>query len=159
MFNMLSRKDRSDDSKAQMPNVSETAICKEDGGGSMVVVEPPCKNRIRSTIKCRRQCCRRKVECIQKVDNSTQSRLVAQYSTRSLRELAEMRIAEIEARGATVHGLNLPDSGSRRRKDEKPSPPVNGKEDAKCGLNNPGVATCESGVAMNCEARREFGEH
>ena len=100
----------------------------------MVVVEPPCKNRLRSTIKCRRQCCRRKVECIQNVKNSTQSRLVAQYSTRSLRELAEERIAQIaesKASGATVHGLNLPDSGSRRRKNESPSPPVEGKEDAK----------------------------
>jgi len=83
---------------------------------------------------------------------------VAQYSTRSLRELAEERIAEIEARGATVHGLNLPDSGSRRRKNEKPSPPVKGKEDAKCGLNNPAEAACESGVAMNCGARRDLGK-
>ena len=98
----------------------------------MVVVEPPCKNRLRSTIKCRRQCCRRKVDFI--LDNSTQSRLVAQYSARSLRELAEeriARIAEVKASGATVHGLNLPDSGSRRRKNEVPSPPVEGKEDAK----------------------------
>ena len=96
----------------------------------MVVVEPPCKNRLRSTIKCRRQCCRRKVETHTE-ENSTQSRLVAQYSTRSLRELAEERIQQIGARGATVHGLNLPDSGSRRRKNEVPSPPVEGKEDAK----------------------------
>ena len=134
MFNMSSRKNRSDDVKAQMPNVSKTTICEEDGGGSMVVVEPPCKNRLRSTIKCRRQCCRRKVECIQNVKNSTQSRLVAQYSTRSLRELAEERIAQIaesKASGATVHGLNLPDSGSRRRKNEVPSPPVKRQEDGK----------------------------
>ena len=130
MFNMSSRKNRSDDVKAQMPNVSKTTICEEDGGGSMVVVEPPCKNRLRSTIKCRRQCCRRKVET-QSEENSTQSRLVAQYSTRSLRELAEERIQQIGARGATVHGLNLPDSGSRRRKNEVPSPPVKRQEDGK----------------------------
>ncbi len=130
MFNLLSRTHRSDDSKAQMPNVSKTTICEKDGGGSMVVVEPPCKNRLRSTIKCRQACCRRKVESAT-ADNSTQSRLVAQYSARSLRELAEERIAALEARGTTVHGLNLPDSGSRRRKNEKPSPPVKGKEDAE----------------------------
>ena len=130
MFNMSSRKNRSDDVKAQMSNVSKTTICEEDGGGSMVVVEPPCKNRLRSTIKCRRQCCRRKVE-YSSSDNSTQSRLVAQYSTRSLRELAEERIQQIGARGATVHGLNLPDSGSRRRKNEVPSPPVKRQEDGK----------------------------
>ena len=133
MFNMLSRENRSDDIKAKMPNVSKTAICEEDGGGNMVVVEPPCKNRLRSTIKCRQACCRRKVES-GTPGNSTQSRFVAQYSTRSLRELAEERIAQIaqaKASGATVHGLNLPDSGSRRRKNEVPSPPVEGKEDAK----------------------------
>ena len=111
----------------------ELISCQEYGGLGMVGVDPPCKNRLRSTIKCRRQCCRRKVED-QVSAASTQSRFVAQYSTRSLRELAEERIAQIakaKASGATVHGLNLPDSGSRRRKNEKPSPPVNGKGDAK----------------------------
>ena len=111
----------------------ELISCQEHGGIGVVGVDPPCKNRLRSTIKCRRQCCRRKV--VDQVSAATtQSRLVAQYSTRSLRELAEERIAQIaeaKASGATVHGLNLPDSGSRRRKNEVPSPSVEGKEDAK----------------------------
>lgn len=95
----------------------------------MVVVEPPCKNRIRSTAKCRRACCRRKTVDVQ--DKTVQSRLVKRYSTRSLRELAEERIQQIGDAATTVHGLNLPDSGSRRRKNEKPSSPVEGKGDAK----------------------------
>ena len=95
----------------------------------MAVVEPPCKNRLRSTAKCRRACCRRKT--VNVIDKTVQSRLVKRYSTRSLRELAAERINAIGASGATVHGLNLPDSGSRRRKNEKPSPPVEGKGDAK----------------------------
>jgi len=96
----------------------------------MAVVEPPCKNRLRSTAKCRRACCRRKT-VIDDVDKTVQSRLVKRYSTRSLRELAEERIQQIGDVAATVHGLNLPDSGSRRRKNEKPSLPVEGKGDAK----------------------------
>ena len=95
----------------------------------MAVVEPPCKNRLRSTAKCRRACCRRKT--VDVIDNTVQSRLVKRYSTRSLRELAEERIHAIGTSGATVHGLNLPDSGSRRRKNFRPSPPVEGKGDAK----------------------------
>jgi hypothetical protein len=95
----------------------------------MAVVEPPCKNRLRSTVKCRRACCRRKTEAV--IDNTVQSRLVKRYSTRSLRELAAERINAIGASGATVHGLNLPDSGSRGRKDERPSPSVKRQEDGK----------------------------
>ena len=96
----------------------------------MAVVEPPCKNRLRSTAKCRRACCRRKAVNVD-VDKTVQSRLVKRYSTRSLRELSEERIKTIGQRGATVHGLNLPDSGSRGRKHERPSPPVKRQEDAK----------------------------
>ena len=95
----------------------------------MAVVEPPCKNRLRSTAKCRRACCRRKT--VNVIDKTVQSRLVKRYSTRSLRELAAERINAIGASGATVHGLNLPDSGSRGRKNFRPSTPVEGKEDAK----------------------------
>ncbi len=95
----------------------------------MAVVEPPCKNRLRSTAKCRRACCRRKT--VDDQDKTVQSRLVKRYSTRSLRELADERIKTIGLRGATVHGLNLPDSGSRGRKDERPSPPVKRQEDGK----------------------------
>ena len=95
----------------------------------MAVVEPPCKNRLRSTAKCRRACCRRKTEIVQ--DKTVQSRLVKRYSTRSLRELAEERINAIGASGTTVHGLNLPDSGSRGRKNERPSPSVKRQEDGK----------------------------
>ena len=96
----------------------------------MAVVEPPCKNRLRSTAKCRRACCRRKT-VNDDVDKTVQSRLVKRYSTRSLRELAEERINAIGASGTTVHGLNLPDSGSRGRKNERPSPPVKRQEDGK----------------------------
>ena len=96
----------------------------------MAVVEPPCKNRLRSTAKCRRKCCRRKT-VNELVPLTVQSRLVKRYSTRSLRELAAERINAIGASGATVHGLNLPDSGSRGRKNFRPSTPVEGKEDAK----------------------------
>ena len=95
----------------------------------MAVVEPPCKNRLRSTAKCRRACCRRKT--VNVIDKTVQSRLVKRYSARSLRELAEERIQQIGGAAATVHGLNLPDSGSRGRKDERPSSPVKGKGDAK----------------------------
>ena len=95
----------------------------------MAVVEPPCKNRLRSTAKCRRKCCRRKT--VDVIDKTVQSRLVKRYSTRSLRELAAERINAIGASGATVHGLNLPDSGSRGRKDERPSPSVKRQEDGK----------------------------
>ena len=95
----------------------------------MAVVEPPCKNRLRSTAKCRRACCRRKT--VNVIDKTVQSRLVKRYSTRSLRELAAERINAIGASGATVHGLNLPDSGSRGRKDERPSPSVKRQEDGK----------------------------
>ena len=109
----------------------------------MAVVEPPCKNRLRSTAKCRRACCRRKT--VNVIDKTVQSRLVKRYSTRSLRVLAEEWLhgmhtcATCGGRNATcvcypaaaVNGLNLPDSGSRRRKNEKPSPPVEGKGDAK----------------------------
>ncbi len=96
----------------------------------MAVVKPPCKNRLRSTAKCRRKCCRRKTVIVA-TKSTVQSRLVKRYSTRSLRELAEERIKTIGLRGATVHGLNLPDSGSRGRKNERPSSPVKGKGDAK----------------------------
>jgi len=95
----------------------------------MAVVEPPCKNRLRSTAKCRRACCRRKT--VDDQVKTVQSRLVKRYSTRSLRELAEERIQQIGAAAATVHGLNLPDSGTRVRKDLGPSPPVKRQEDAK----------------------------
>ncbi len=95
----------------------------------MAVVEPPCKNRLRSTAKCRRACCRRKT--VDDQDKTVQSRLVKRYSTRSLRELSEERIKTIGLRGATVHGLNLPDSGSRVRKDLGPSSPVKRQEDGK----------------------------
>jgi len=130
MLKLLLRANRRSSYKTQMSNVQAATICEEDGGQDMVVVEPPCKNRLRSTAKCRRKCCRRKT-VNDDVVKTVQSRLVKRYSTRSLRELAEERIKTIGLRGATVHGLNLPDSGSRGRKNLRPSPPVEGKEDAK----------------------------
>lgn len=99
----------------------------------MAVVEPPCKNRLRSTAKCRRACCRRKTELPGNYQEkkTVQSRFPARYSGKSLRELAEERINAIGDAAATVHGLNLPDSGSRGRKNERPSPSVKRQEDGK----------------------------
>ncbi|AXH78679.1 MAG: hypothetical protein [Circular genetic element sp.] len=42
-----------------MQSMQKTSICEEDGGPGLVV-KPICQNRLRSTTKCRRQCCRKK---------------------------------------------------------------------------------------------------